>query len=109
MKRLHLWLSTLHYNLVARLWKRWQRKRAPSQQEIEAAGLKAVNAMIERWKNEPLHPIGSPEWVDWAENRCAVGTGWMFDENNELIGCERTEEMTKGEFHKRYPDAEVNW
>ena len=27
LKRLHIWLSTLHCNWVARAWKRWQRKQ----------------------------------------------------------------------------------
>lgn len=93
MKRLHLWISTLHLNFVAWMWKRYNRKemarRYPTvgdyvnkvRADLEASGyqppvptaeaqeeaLRAVNSMIDRWKLKRLDP---PKWAMFAE--CAA-------------------------------------
>lgn len=93
MKRLHLWISTLHLNFVAWMWKRYNRKemarRYPTvgdyvnkaRADLEALGyqppvptaeaqeeaLRAVNSMIDSWKLKRLDP---PKYAMFAE--CAA-------------------------------------
>jgi hypothetical protein len=60
-----LLLASLHYRFVQWLWRRWQRKQ-DEQRESDQCLVS---------ESEPAD-VNSPEWKDWAENRCAMGTGY---------------------------------
>ena len=70
MKRLHIWLSTMHYNLVARLWKRWQRKRESYQKG-------SIGAVQLRWydggipiSDQGIWCLECQRWIGDNEQRC---------------------------------------